>query len=158
MSSLPPLLSPSIGRGQQFTELRTFANTVFSGQDFIWGKQRMKLEYEWNSSTAILSGNLLFEQSSEGAPGLVHGGAIAAVLDEIVSEAVFKTFDELAYTVSLTVRYKKPARLTELFTFKSWTTARAENKSFVIAQIFDKENALICEAEAIFKFSLKSNL
>ena len=45
----------------------------------------------------------------EGPPGGVHGGIVAAYLDEILGGAVLKATGKVAVTGELTVRYVRPA-------------------------------------------------
>jgi acyl-coenzyme A thioesterase PaaI-like protein len=46
----------------------------------------------------------------QGYPGVVHGGIVAAILDEVSGRAVFRqgNDDEFMATVRMTVRYRRP--------------------------------------------------
>ena len=46
----------------------------------------------------------------EGPPGAVHGGIVAAYLDEILGGAAVRATSKIAVTGELTVRYVRPAR------------------------------------------------
>ncbi len=46
----------------------------------------------------------------EGYPGVVHGGILAALLDEVMYKAIASS-GELAMTAEITVRFRNPARV-----------------------------------------------
>lgn len=50
----------------------------------------------------------------QGFAGVVHGGIIATVLDDLMTNAVARFFNVLAVTAEVTVRYKKPAMVGEM--------------------------------------------
>lgn len=81
---------------------------------------------------------------------VVHGGLVAAVLDEAMGWAVKLTLDEWAFTAECNVRYKRvlepgvPCRATARVT---------EDKGRVIiaqARLLDPENRLLAQATATF--------
>lgn len=46
----------------------------------------------------------------ESYPGVVHGGIVATVVDEIMSQAVYRDCGTSVYTIGLRVRYGQPMR------------------------------------------------
>jgi acyl-coenzyme A thioesterase PaaI-like protein len=55
-------------------------------------------------------GEVSMGNGQEGAPGFAHGGAVAAVLDDVAS-TVLMTAEIPAVTVNLDVRYRAPVLL-----------------------------------------------
>lgn len=44
----------------------------------------------------------------ESYPGVIHGGIVATVLDEVLSQTVYRSLNNSAFTVGLRVRYGHP--------------------------------------------------
>ncbi len=65
----------------------------------------------------------------EGAPGCVHGAAIAAAFDLILTAANVVA-DAAGPTVELTMRYVKPTVLDETCEFESWVTRVEGRRTF----------------------------
>jgi acyl-coenzyme A thioesterase PaaI-like protein len=59
------------------------------------------------SAVGVLS-PVIVPRDYEGPPGAVHGGIVAAYMDEILSGAVVRATGRLSVTGELTVRYVKP--------------------------------------------------
>jgi uncharacterized protein (TIGR00369 family) len=47
----------------------------------------------------------------EGYPGVVHGGIIGAMLDDLMFHAVYSVIKQVAVTASIEVRFRRPARI-----------------------------------------------
>lgn len=83
----------------------------------------------------------------EGPPGLVHGGVVALVLDQLMGETA-SGFKRLTLTGTLTMRYRRgtvlgPVRL------EGWIDREEGRKVFVKAQISDVEGVSV-EADGVF--------
>jgi len=86
----------------------------------------------------------------EGYPGVVHGGIVAALLDEVISR-VYMVVDHnrFMYTAKLTTRYRKhvpieqPLHMVGSFIKDRGRTAEAE------AKIFGPDGELLAEGEAL---------
>ncbi len=66
-----------------------------------------------------------------GYPGRVHGGVVAAVLDEIMGWACSVSFRRFYYTVEFSVRYKKPIEPGRMLAAKA--KAKAEKHGIAMA-------------------------
>ncbi len=66
-------------------------------------------------------GTVLFTPQYEGAPGCVHGAALAAAFDIILTAANFLA-NGAGPTVELTIRYRKPTLLSQPAVFEGWVT------------------------------------
>ncbi len=78
------------------------------------------IEIEFDPPRAI--GRTRFATHFEGAPGCVHGAAIAAAFD-IMLTAANVLADAAGPTVTLTLRYRKPTVIAEEAVFEAWVTS-----------------------------------
>jgi acyl-coenzyme A thioesterase PaaI-like protein len=66
-------------------------------------------------------GTILFTPPYEGAPGCVHGAALAGAFDIILTAANFLA-NAAGPTVELTIRYRKPTLISQPAVFEAWVT------------------------------------
>jgi len=66
-------------------------------------------------------GRVVFNPSYEGAPGCVHGAALAGAFDIMLTAANFMA-NAAGPTVELSIRYRKPTLISEPAIFESWVT------------------------------------
>ena len=83
-----------------------------------------------------------------GPPNHVHGGVVAAVMDELLG-AVNVVNDLGAMTGTLTVRYRRPTPLFEEIRMEGRTAGSDGRKVFARGEMWHGEN-LLAEAEGIF--------
>ena len=74
-------------------------------------------------------GNVVFAPQYEGAPGCVHGAAIAAAFD-IILTAANVVADAAGPTVELSIRYRKPTIIGIATVFESWVTEVTDRRTF----------------------------
>ncbi|MEV6274491.1 PaaI family thioesterase [Nocardia sp. NPDC051832] len=90
-----------------------------------------------------------FDERHQGAPGLAHGGVVAAVLDEAAG-TVPTTMCVPAVTAKLEVNYARPARLYRPMTVSAVLARReGERKLHINARIED-DGQLVAEGNALF--------
>lgn len=87
-------------------------------------------------------------EAAEGATGLVHGGIIAAIYDEILASANLM-IKAGGPTGTLTVRYRKPTPLYSPLRFEAWVDRIEERKVHVHGHCH-VGTQLVSEAQAIF--------
>lgn len=94
--------------------------------------------------------NITVPNHFQGYPGIVHGGIIAAMLDEVSGRTITNSEDtRWMVTASLSIRYRrpvpveKPLRLVGLLKQDSGIVAR------VRGEIFDEGGNLLAEADAV---------
>jgi acyl-coenzyme A thioesterase PaaI-like protein len=93
-------------------------------------------------------GECTFGVAYEGAPGMVHGGYLAAAFDEILGVGR-SMCDGASVTGTLTVRYVKPVPTRLPLTFQAWVARQEGRKTTVSGRLLAGEETL-AEAEAIF--------
>lgn len=77
----------------------------------------------------LAKGRVVFPPTYEGAPGCVHGAALAAAFD-IVLTAANVLADGAGPTVELTIRYRKPTLVGVESTFESWVNEKTDRRTF----------------------------
>ena len=70
--------------------------------------------YQVDDDTCV--GRFLPDDNHQGYPGRVHGGVIAAMLDETLGRAVWGDAQTWGVTAELTLRYKAPVPLGQMLT------------------------------------------
>ena len=79
-------------------------------------------------------GRVVFTASYEGAPGCVHGAALAGVFD-IVLTAANVIADGAGPTVKLAIRYRKPTLIGVPAVFEGWVTERTDRRTHSRGQL-----------------------
>jgi len=108
-------------------------------------------QMQYFQSDQQLIGKVTFGPAYEGPPGLVHGGYIAACMDEMFGIAVSHShIKEPCMTGTLKVIYRAPVPLQQEITYTSWMEKEEGRKVFAKCTVTDSRNNLYCEGEAIF--------
>lgn len=93
-------------------------------------------------------GDITFDRRHEGAPGIVHGGAIATVLDDTLG-LLLVVLGTPAVTANLSINYKAPVLLRQPLHVTGWCTERRGRKLFFQARL-ESEGTTIADATALF--------
>lgn len=93
-------------------------------------------------------GVLRFDRRHEGAPGFVHGGAIATALDDLLG-TVLLIVERPAVTATLTVDFRAPVLLERDVHMQAWCDATDGRKIHLRGEARDARQ-LVAEARAIF--------
>lgn len=110
----------------------------------------LKLSF-YDAEPGVVHSTWVAGEQFQGYPGIVHGGVIAAVLDEAATRTVFGPAgsNRLVVTASLEIRYRKPVPLnTEL----SVTGKIKEDKGEIIyatSKIEDGQGQVLANASAV---------
>lgn len=83
------------------------------------------VEIEFAPPLAI--GRVVFSPTYEGAPGCVHGAALAGCFD-IMLTAANVLADAAGPTVELSIRYRKPTRIGVESVFETWVTRQTDRR------------------------------
>ncbi len=90
-----------------------------------------------------------FPKKFQGYAGVVHGGMISLVLDEVTVNLPWRMYDTPVVTAELTVRLKKPALIGQKIIFSSWIEKEVKNLISV------KGEAVLENGEVIATASVK---
>lgn len=88
-------------------ELKDDSNCFVCGKSNVYG-----LQLNWNTEGYETSAEFFPARSHQGWQGVVHGGILAAVLDEAMTRLTWQKYGN-AVTGEMTVRYSNPARIGE---------------------------------------------
>lgn len=76
---------------------------------------------------------VVFDETKQGGMGILHGGAIAAVLDEAMGVAAFE-YGHAGYTVTMTYNYKAHIPLGEEVLIRAWVEKMEGRKVFAACE------------------------
>jgi acyl-coenzyme A thioesterase PaaI-like protein len=105
-----------------------------------------------NSATAAgAESRVRFGPDHQGAPGLVHGGLLAVLLDEAMG-SVPHAARGIRLTTEMTVRYRRPTPIDTDLVCRAHVADAAEREFSVVATIVtaDDPNTVLVEGEATF--------
>lgn len=122
----------------------------FPGSNFVGGKHEngFGLQFELQSDNT-LTAIYTFDVLKQGPPGIVHGGAIAAVLDEAMTAAVFAA-GKPALTVNLMVDYRAIVPINTQVQIMGRIDVIERRKIFTQAKIILPDGTVPAEAKALF--------
>lgn len=90
-----------------------------------------------------------FDHRQEGAPGITHGGLVAAAFDDLFGFLLYRV-GELAVTRSLTVEYLRPVLLRTDYEFSAHVRDRSGRRLHVEAAALDADDSPVATAHATF--------
>lgn len=91
---------------------------------------------------------LVFDERHQGAPGLAHGGAVAAALDDLFG-GVLVMLEAPAVTANLNVDFRAPVPLGEQLALSACCTGSNGRKLTFYATV-EQNGRLLAEATALF--------
>ena len=95
------------------------------------------------------------EKEYEGYPNIVHGGILAAILDDAMANTIF-TNNTAIYTVELNIKYLKRCFIKERLTTKAWIGKKYHRIVETRGEISDLNGEL--RTTAIGKYYVKGSL
>lgn len=126
-------------------------NMDLYNESFVSGKQQhyIKLQYYFDKIAGKLIAEIYFTKDAQGAPGTVHGGAIAAVLDETMGIITFINFSP-AVTANLSINFLKPLEVEKNVLVESWIEENENKKYLIKGNMVAEDDTLIAEASGVF--------
>jgi uncharacterized protein (TIGR00369 family) len=86
----------------------------------------------------------------QGYPGIVHGGIIAAMLDEVSGRTIMaENATRWMVTVGITVRYRRPVPVEQPLRLVGVLKEDSGRSAKVHGEIFDENNNLLAECDAV---------
>jgi uncharacterized protein (TIGR00369 family) len=121
---------------------------------FLCGRQNdVGLKMTWHNDAAArqIRATVTVPEHFNGYPGFVHGGIIAALLDETAGRALLLDgdYDNLMVTLKLEVKYRHPTPTGEPLTVAGWVIRQSGNRATVAAEIRVADGTVTAQAEAI---------
>jgi uncharacterized protein (TIGR00369 family) len=121
---------------------------------FICGLQNpvgLKLAFYEDSEAGQVQAEFTVPDEYQGYPGVVHGGIVAAVLDEVSGRAIMLhgSDENLMATLRLTVRYRRPTPTETPLTGVGWVERLGATRAKVAGEIRLPDGTVTAECEAI---------
>jgi acyl-coenzyme A thioesterase PaaI-like protein len=97
-----------------------------------------------------VSANYIFGEEYQGYPGVVHGGIVAAVLDETAGRSHMGVSPpRFMYTAKLEIRYRKNVPVGEPLRIVGTAGDTKRRTAMAHSAIYDRKGNLLAEADAI---------
>ncbi|OJJ43102.1 hypothetical protein ASPZODRAFT_74919 [Penicilliopsis zonata CBS 506.65] len=107
----------------------------------------------WNEKEKSAIGVAFLGPGLEGWPTVVHGGALATVIDEHLGRIAVRHFPErTGVTANLTINYRAPVYSDSFYTFHTTIDHErsTDRKAFALVEVRDLTGKLCAEATGIF--------
>ena len=121
---------------------------------FLCGRQNpigLKLDFYEDHETNQVRVEITVPEVFQGYPGVVHGGIVAALLDEVAGRAVLigGSDEDLMATLRLTVRYRRPTPTGVPLTVVGWVERPGQRMAKVAGEIRLPDGTVTAEGEVI---------
>ncbi|MEM7095282.1 MAG: PaaI family thioesterase [Actinomycetota bacterium] len=93
--------------------------------------------------------DLTLDISHQGAPGMAHGGFVAAIFDDLLG-FLLSLQETIAFTAWLTVNYHEGTMIGEPLRFEAWIDRVEGKKLFLCGECRDSVGELVSSAEGLF--------
>ncbi len=119
---------------------------------FVCGRENpygLKLKF-YETAPGEVEVEYTVPEQYQGYPGVVHGGVVAAMLDEVTGR-VHMGYDppRFMFTARLDVRYRKNVPVGQPLRIIGHAGKSRERTAFATGQIFGPDGDLLAEAEAV---------
>lgn len=106
--------------------------------------------YETRTQPVEVMAEYIVPKRFQGYPGIVHGGIVASMLDEVTSRTIFRG-DPPRYvvTASLSVRYRKPVPVATPLRLIGRVIEDKGKVIKVAGEVFGPNDILLAEAQAV---------
>lgn len=123
---------------------------LFPGSRFI----RRESPFGFGIAFSLISdgkvrAEIILDEHKQGAPGMAHGGATAAILDEAMGAAAYYA-GRPGMTITMTVNYLQPVPLNTLLLLEAWVERIDGKKTYTAALLRLPDSAVAVRATAIF--------
>jgi uncharacterized protein (TIGR00369 family) len=121
---------------------------------FVCGRQNpvgLKLDFFEDRETGKVRADFTVPDDYQGYPGVVHGGIVSAILDEVAGRAVMadEGDDRLMATLRLTVRFRRPTPTETQLTAVGWVRQLGDVGAKVAGEIRLPDGTVTADCEAL---------
>jgi uncharacterized protein (TIGR00369 family) len=121
---------------------------------FVCGRQNpvgLKIDFYEDAEDKQVRSELTVPDEYQGYPGVVHGGIVAAILDEVSGRAIMMGgYDEyLMATLRLTIRYRRPTPTGTPLTAVGWVERMGGVGARVAGEIRLADGTVTAECESV---------
>mgnify|MGYP001061002430 CR=1 FL=1 len=122
------------------------------GDNFVRGDasgKRICIQYYFRESDGSIMAKVLFGPEAQGPPGHVHGGCIAAVLDESMGIASWMA-GHIVVAAGLNIKFRKMVPLGAPCTIETRVVKVTGRKVKMGAKLLTRSGRVLAEGEAMF--------
>jgi len=121
---------------------------------FLCGRQNpigLKLDFYEDHEANQVRVEITVPEIYQGYPGVVHGGIVAAMLDEVAGRAVLigGSDEDLMATLRLTVRYRRPTPTGVPLTVVGWVERPGKRMAKVAGEVRLPDGSVTADGEVI---------
>jgi len=121
---------------------------------FICGLQNpigLKLAFYQDAEADQVRAEITVPDEYQGYPGVVHGGIVSAILDEVAGRAIMlrRSDDDLMATLRLTVRFRRPTPTETPLTAVGWVERTSGVGARVAGEIRTPDGTVTAECDAV---------
>lgn len=127
------------------TLIPKFHGTNFMGRESPYG---FGIDFVPEEDKSICA-KVIFDEHKQGAPGILHGGAIAAVIDEAMGAAVFE-YGKGGFTATMTVNYHQPIPLFKEISIRAWVEKSEGKKVYAVCEALLPDGTLAASGTGLF--------
>ena len=123
-----------------------------SGQCFGCGPRNpegLHLQFAIDVGEHTAEAPVRLDERYQGAPGYVHGGIIATLLDEAMSK-LNRPMGLLAMTRHMAVEYLRPVPIHAALRVRGWHLRREGRKLFHTAELLDEGGTVLARCEGLW--------
>ena len=103
----------------------------------------------WFDEEGVITSEFCLTEAQQGPPGLAHGGASAAILDEAMGAAVWRAGYNVA-VVNLELNYHRPLPLGQSLAVEARLTRRGQRKIFAYGEIRLPDRSVAVSGRGIY--------
>jgi len=121
---------------------------------FVCGLQNpigLKLAFYQDAEADQVRAEITVPDEYQGYPGVVHGGIVSAILDEVAGRAIMlrRSDDDLMATLRLTVRFRRPTPTETPLTALGWVERMGGVGARVAGEIRIPDGTVTADCEAV---------
>jgi acyl-coenzyme A thioesterase PaaI-like protein len=121
---------------------------------FICGRQNplgLKMDFHEDPAAGQVRAQVTVPAAFQGYPGVVHGGIVAAILDEVSGRSVLLhgSEDNLMATLRLTIRYRRPTPTETPLTAVGWLERQSGLGARVAGEIRLPDGTVTADCECV---------
>jgi len=121
---------------------------------FVCGLQNpvgLKMAFYNDPETGRVQADLIVPDEYQGYPGVVHGGIVAAILDEVSGRAVMMggSDENLMATLKMSIRYRRPTPTETPLTAVGWVEHMSGIGARVAGEIRLPDGTITADCESI---------
>jgi uncharacterized protein (TIGR00369 family) len=109
------------------------------------------LALEMTLAEGRVTSDIVFDERYASYPGIVHGGILGVVVDEIMGDAIALQHEVLAFSISLRTKYLEPVAVGRAYRATAEVRRRSEEMFAAEAEISDDAGQAVVLATGTFQ-------